>query len=252
MAWRPSEVGKPPPGHLWRWELEPSDRRAHPGHLHVRLDPADRSGRFAAGPGDHGRAAPGLARPARRAGRKGSGRVTRRPAARARFPAGRSPVSTTVSGRPNLRRDALRFRLQFRGPVLGEPDHPAVVAEVVGPQLRVPVQAEPGQHGPVEAAHQEVGQQVRARLGLEELAHPVRAGEHVVAVQARQPPQAQPGAQVVERAVGAAVGVGHRHAMPVSQGVGGHPFGPWGDLLRDGCAAARAGYAPPPATGGAR
>jgi len=24
MAWRPSEVGKPPPGHLWRWELEPS------------------------------------------------------------------------------------------------------------------------------------------------------------------------------------------------------------------------------------
>ena len=23
MAWRPSEVGKPPPGHLWRWELEP-------------------------------------------------------------------------------------------------------------------------------------------------------------------------------------------------------------------------------------
>lgn len=24
MAWRPSEVGKPPPGHLWRWELEPA------------------------------------------------------------------------------------------------------------------------------------------------------------------------------------------------------------------------------------
>ena len=24
MAWRPSEVGKPPPGHLWHWELEPS------------------------------------------------------------------------------------------------------------------------------------------------------------------------------------------------------------------------------------
>ena len=23
MAWRPSEVGRPPPGHLWRWELEP-------------------------------------------------------------------------------------------------------------------------------------------------------------------------------------------------------------------------------------
>jgi pimeloyl-ACP methyl ester carboxylesterase/uncharacterized protein YndB with AHSA1/START domain len=24
LAWRPSEVGKPPPGHLWRWELEPA------------------------------------------------------------------------------------------------------------------------------------------------------------------------------------------------------------------------------------
>ena len=22
IAWRPSEPGKPPPGHLWRWELE--------------------------------------------------------------------------------------------------------------------------------------------------------------------------------------------------------------------------------------
>lgn len=25
VAWRPSEVGKPPPGHLWRWELVPLD-----------------------------------------------------------------------------------------------------------------------------------------------------------------------------------------------------------------------------------
>jgi uncharacterized protein YndB with AHSA1/START domain len=25
IAWRPSEVGKQPPGHLWRWELEPLD-----------------------------------------------------------------------------------------------------------------------------------------------------------------------------------------------------------------------------------
>lgn len=23
IAWRPSEVGKEPPGHLWRWQLEP-------------------------------------------------------------------------------------------------------------------------------------------------------------------------------------------------------------------------------------
>ena len=25
IAWRPAEVGKPQPGHLWRWELEPID-----------------------------------------------------------------------------------------------------------------------------------------------------------------------------------------------------------------------------------
>jgi uncharacterized protein YndB with AHSA1/START domain len=25
IAWRPSEPGKPPPGHLWRWALEPID-----------------------------------------------------------------------------------------------------------------------------------------------------------------------------------------------------------------------------------
>jgi|SRR5579875_987030 len=24
IAWRPAEVGKQPPGHLWRWELEPA------------------------------------------------------------------------------------------------------------------------------------------------------------------------------------------------------------------------------------
>ncbi len=25
IAWRPAEPGSPPPGHLWRWELEPLD-----------------------------------------------------------------------------------------------------------------------------------------------------------------------------------------------------------------------------------
>jgi uncharacterized protein YndB with AHSA1/START domain len=28
IAWRPSEVGRRPPGHLWRWELEPLDARS--------------------------------------------------------------------------------------------------------------------------------------------------------------------------------------------------------------------------------
>lgn len=31
IAWNPSEPGSPPPGHLWRWELEPIDD----GHTRV-------------------------------------------------------------------------------------------------------------------------------------------------------------------------------------------------------------------------
>ena len=31
IAWRPAEPGQEPPGHLWRWELEPIDT----GHTHV-------------------------------------------------------------------------------------------------------------------------------------------------------------------------------------------------------------------------
>jgi len=31
VAWRPAEPGLPPPGHLWRWELEPID----PSHTRV-------------------------------------------------------------------------------------------------------------------------------------------------------------------------------------------------------------------------
>ena len=31
IAWLPSEVGSPPPGHLWRWELDPIDD----GHTRV-------------------------------------------------------------------------------------------------------------------------------------------------------------------------------------------------------------------------
>ena len=29
IAWKPSEPGRAPPGHLWRWELQPTD---DPGH----------------------------------------------------------------------------------------------------------------------------------------------------------------------------------------------------------------------------
>ena len=35
IAWNPSEVGQPPPGHLWRWELEPmGDGRTQVTHIY--------------------------------------------------------------------------------------------------------------------------------------------------------------------------------------------------------------------------
>src|SRR5579875_914248 len=109
-------------------------------------------------------------------------------------------------------RDTGRRRFEPGGRLLGEPDDPAVVAEVVVPQLRVPVQAEAGEHGAVERAHQVVGKQVRARLVREQPADPVRAREHVIAVQARQARHAAAPAESVERPVGATVGVGHHGA----------------------------------------
>jgi uncharacterized protein YndB with AHSA1/START domain len=34
IAWRPSEPGKQPPGHLWRWELEPMGSRTRVTHTY--------------------------------------------------------------------------------------------------------------------------------------------------------------------------------------------------------------------------
>ncbi len=70
--------------------------------------------------------------------------------------------------------DVRRGPVQLGVPGLGQPDQPPVVAEVVRPQLRVAVQAQPGQHRPVEAADQEVGQQVGAGLGGQQRGDPVR------------------------------------------------------------------------------
>lgn len=44
VAWRPSEPGKEPPGHLWRWELKPlSATRTEVTHTYdwTELDPDD-------------------------------------------------------------------------------------------------------------------------------------------------------------------------------------------------------------------
>jgi len=45
IAWRPSEPGSPPPGHLWRWRLEPlADDRTRITHTYdwTRLSDAKR------------------------------------------------------------------------------------------------------------------------------------------------------------------------------------------------------------------
>ena len=44
IAWRPSEVGKAPPGHLWRWELEPvSERETRVTHTYDWTELTDES-----------------------------------------------------------------------------------------------------------------------------------------------------------------------------------------------------------------
>lgn len=46
IAWRPSEVGGEPPGHLWRWEVEPiDDTRTRVTHTYDWTDLTD-PGRF--------------------------------------------------------------------------------------------------------------------------------------------------------------------------------------------------------------
>ena len=65
---------------------------------------------------------------------------------------------------------ALRAPAQLAGRPLREPDDARVVAEVVVAQLRVAVEPEPAQDDAVEAADEEVGQEVRAGLVVRERA----------------------------------------------------------------------------------
>ncbi len=121
---------------------------------------------------------------------------------------------------------------QLGGLVLGEPDDAGVVPEVVVAQLRVAVQAELGLDGARERLHQEVGEQVGAGLVGEERLDPAGPGVHVVAVQPLEPPQPEPLADLVERAVGAAVGVPDRHRVVRRAQRLGQPLDLAGDLLR--------------------
>ena len=95
-----------------------------------------------------------------------------------------SPTSRTSSGSP--RRPRRRCAApRSRRPALREPDHAAVVAEVVVAQLGVAVEAELADHGVLERAREEVGEEVRAGLLVERRAH-LLVREHVVAVLAAQ------------------------------------------------------------------
>lgn len=66
IAWRPAEPGQEPPGHLWRWELEPDRLVAHACHPHLRLDATDGRDALPTCSGDHGRQTSDLAGPTRR------------------------------------------------------------------------------------------------------------------------------------------------------------------------------------------
>src|SRR3954468_21641853 len=126
--------------------------------------------------------------------------------------------------------------LQLWAAVLRQPDHAAVVAEVVAEQLRMAVEPERAPHRALEAAGQEVGQEVGARLLRHRLLH-LAATEDVVAVLAAETGTATPVELTVEPAEAAAVGIGdggRALAEPVERG--GHrrrdPLGPVVKLRR--------------------
>ena len=85
-----------------------------------------------------------------------------------------SPTATSSSGRPITPAARSAAARDAGGRVLGEPDHAAVVAEVVVAQLREPVEAELDDHRAVERRREVVGEHVGAGLGLEQRAHPLR------------------------------------------------------------------------------
>jgi hypothetical protein len=91
---------------------------------------------------------------------------------------------------------------------LGEIDDPAIVAEIKGQEVRVPVQPQPLPDQRVELARQEVGQPERADLLLRQLLEPVEAREEGVAVRPLDPPDPLLGQHPVQFAPGAAVAIG--------------------------------------------
>ena len=119
-----------------------------------------------------------------------------------------TPTSITSSGRPMDSAALLGRSLQQRRAPLRQPHHSRVVAEVVVAQIGVPVETELDDDAAPERRGKEVGEQVGSRLLLEQRPVLVDPGVDAVAVRARQSLDPVPLADLVERAVGAAVGVG--------------------------------------------
>src|SRR5207253_4795128 len=117
-------------------------------------------------------------------------------------------------------RGVLGSGTQLVGRLLREPHDLLVVAEVVVAQLGVAVEAKPSPDDPVEAANEEVGEEVRARLVL--------GAENLIAMSAREPREA------VE--VGATVRVGDDRLVAGGRlfDSGADPLGPVVQLGRDG------------------
>jgi hypothetical protein len=126
----------------------------------------------------------------------------------------------------------LRRGAKARGGVLGEPDDAAVVAEVVLAQLRIPVQPELDDDRAVERRREVVGQHIGAGFGLVQRLQPCGTGEDAVAVGAGEAGHLPAGAHVVERAIGAAVGVPDGHPGVVRTQVGHLLLDRGGDPLR--------------------
>ena len=124
---------------------------------------------------------------------------------------GVGPVATVEDVSPQ-RLATLRAQLGLLAEVEAAEEDFVAAQEDFELALAAAVEAQLLLDGAGERPDQEVGQQVGARLVVEQLLDLLRAGEDVVAVQARQAAYAEPAAHLVEGAVGAAVGVADHHA----------------------------------------
>src|SRR5579859_5542351 len=112
-----------------------------------------------------------------------------------------------------VRRDGRGLVGQPRVGHLAEVQDRLVVAEQHRLQVRVAGEAEPAHDGAVEVAHEPVGEEERAGLLVRDLREELLAGEHLVAVRARDPRGLELLEHRLEAAGGAAVAVDDDQAI---------------------------------------